>query len=98
MPLSTCLKCGYLTEKGNHAWVSGTLAEAQERTQHIYLFGIVRNGNKTRDYTPDDFHRRQPPTRSDIGHDDLRGDQHDAVSHVEVGGEPVPLVWPLLAK
>lgn len=81
-----------LTEEGDHAWIRSTFTETEKCAQYIDLSGIVSDGNESSDDAPDDFDRRQPPAGTDIGHDDLRRNQHDAIGNVEVGRETIALV------
>lgn len=81
---SSIMRICELTEERNHARIGGAFAEAKKRAQNVDLLRVVGKGDKTGDDAPDDFDRRQPPAGAHIGHDDLRGNQHDAVRHVEV--------------
>lgn len=75
------------TKQRDHAGICCALAQSQKHPQYIHLLHTGSHGDQPRDDTPDDFQRGQPPTWSHVGHDDLRGDEHDAVRNVEVGGK-----------
>lgn len=44
-------------------------------------------GYEARNNAPSDLEPRQPEARPDIGKDDQRGDEHETVGDVEVGGK-----------
>lgn len=81
-----------LTKQRHHARPRAALKETQEDAQHVDLLRVLAQRDEARHEAPADLQPRQPPARSHPGHDDLAGDEHDAVRDAEVGREVVELV------
>ena len=67
------------TEECHHARPGRALEEAEKDTQGIDLVCILAESNEACYDAPSDLQTWQPPTRADVGNDDLGWNEHETV-------------------
>lgn len=84
--------CVPVHEESHHTRPSAALECSEEDSNDINLFGGRHHRHQPCEDAPANFESRKPERRSDIGHDDLGRNQHNAVCDVECGREVVELI------
>lgn len=78
-----------LTKKSHHARPCTALKQTEQDSQGVDLVGILGEGNESGHETPSDLETGKPVAGTDVGDDDLGGDEHEAVGDAEEGEEAV---------